>query len=79
MPRRFSIAQQIEEVERELKLREGVYARSVASGAMRASVAEFHIDRLRAVLATLRWVSEHEGVLRKAIAPLEQQGPQPCG
>jgi len=48
-----SLTQQIEELERELWLREGVYARQVAAGKMRASVAEFHLARLRAARDTL--------------------------
>lgn len=50
----FSLNQQIEEVEREIKLREGVYPRQVASGKMRQSVADYHLDRMRGVLATLQ-------------------------
>jgi hypothetical protein len=42
----FTLRQQIEEVERELKLRESVYPRQVSSGKMRQSVADFHIGRM---------------------------------
>lgn len=52
----FSIDQQIEEVERELRLRDGVYKRQVAAGKMRDSIAAYHTDRMRAVLATLQEV-----------------------
>ncbi len=50
----ISLAQQIEEVERELGLRKGVYARAIASGKMRQSVADYHMQRLQAVLETLK-------------------------
>lgn len=49
----FSIAQQIEEVERELALRRGVYPRMVLTHKMRQSVADFHMTRLEAVRDTL--------------------------
>ena len=49
----FSLDQQIEEIERELELRRGVYPRMVANRKMRQSVANYHMDRLKAVLATL--------------------------
>ncbi len=57
----ISLAQQIEEVERELGLRKGVYARAVASGKMRQSVADYHMQRLRAVLETLQRLQAIEG------------------
>ena len=50
----ISLAQQIEEVERELSIRDGVYARRVSSGKMRKSLADYHIERMRAVLQTLQ-------------------------
>lgn len=51
---KFSLAQQIEEVERELLLRRRVYQHQVASGKMRQSIADFHLGRMQAVLDTLR-------------------------
>lgn len=62
--RKISIDQQIEEVEREIKLREGVYPRQVTSGKMRQSVADFHIERMTAVLRTLQWLRENEEKIR---------------
>lgn len=50
----FSIDAQIEEVERELRLRREVYPRQVANGRMRQSIAEYHIGRMMAVLDTLK-------------------------
>jgi len=52
----FSIDAQIAEVEREIKMRIDVYARQIAAGKMRKSIAEYHTDCMRAVLETLRKV-----------------------
>jgi len=54
-----SLAQQIEEVEREIALREKVYPNQVRMGKMRRSVADFHIERMRATLRTLQWVMKN--------------------
>jgi hypothetical protein len=51
---KFSLAQQIEEIERELRLRAEVYPRWIASGKMKKSVADYHMDRMRAVFDTLK-------------------------
>jgi hypothetical protein len=49
----ISLNQQIEEVLRELELRRRVYPHQVARRAMRQSVADFHMQRMEAVLDTL--------------------------
>jgi hypothetical protein len=49
-----SLNQQIEEVEREIALRERVYPNQVARGKMRQGVADFHKQRMVAVLETLK-------------------------
>ena len=51
---RFSIAQQIEEIERELRMRQEVYPRMISKGKMKQSVADYHMARLAAVLTTLQ-------------------------
>jgi hypothetical protein len=57
---KISLRAQLEEVERELKLRQRVY------GKMRMSVAEYHMLRLRAVKSTLeRLIDEWEKGLKK--------------
>jgi hypothetical protein len=56
MPKPISLAQQIEEVEREIKLRESAFQSYGRSSKMRSSEAEFHIARMKAVLTTLRWL-----------------------
>lgn len=58
-PEKFSIGQQIEEVERELELRRGVYPRQVQRGTMKQSHADYHIKRMEAVLESLKWLKEN--------------------
>ena len=48
-----SLNQQIEEVDREIELRRRVYPGQVASGKMRQSVANYHLERMLAVKETL--------------------------
>ena len=55
---RFSLSQQIEEVKRELAMRSRVYPTFVIRGKMRASEADFHMECMRAVLATLEKLAE---------------------
>ena len=69
MTKKISLAQQIEEVDRELALRKGVfYERQVRSGAMRQSVADFHMARLQAVKTTLEWLRDNETEVRAYVA-----------
>ena len=61
---KISIGAQIEEVQREIGLRHGVYPRLVSGGKMRQSVADMHLERMEAVLKTLQWVeANREGLL----------------
>jgi hypothetical protein len=62
-----SLSHQIQEVERELHLRRGVYPRMVSSGKMRESVADFHMERLEAVLRTLNWLADNEEKIKAAL------------
>jgi hypothetical protein len=64
---KFSLAHQIEEVEREIALRKSVYAALVASGKMRQSIAEFHLQRLEAVRDTLLWLQRNEVRIKELI------------
>jgi hypothetical protein len=64
MPKPISLAQQIEEVEREVKLRESAIQNYGRTGKMRPSEAEFHLTRMKAVLATLRWLQANEPTIR---------------
>lgn len=66
---KISLRQQIEEIEREIGLREGVYARAVAAGKMRQSISDYHMARIKAALATLRYVEQHADAIRAAVLP----------
>lgn len=56
----FSLRQQLEEIERELALRERVYPTLIMKRSMRQSVADFHMGRMRAVAVTLQKLIEQE-------------------
>lgn len=64
----ISLTGQIAEVERELAMRRNVYARDVASGKMKQSLADLLIERMEAVLKTLMWLQSHESEIRAHIA-----------
>jgi len=63
-----SLAQQIEEVERELSARASVYARMYIKGTLRQSHGEFYEMRMQAVLKTLQWLKENEREIREFVA-----------
>lgn len=63
----ISLGQQIEEVARELKQRERVYPRLVGQGKLRQSVADYHVERMKAVKATLEWLRDNEAAVRAAV------------
>lgn len=50
----FSLTQQLEEVMREISLRERVYPRMVDNKQMKEDAADFYLARMRAVADTLR-------------------------
>lgn len=64
----YSLQQQIEEVEREIALRESVYPRQVSSGKMRQSTADYHLDRMRSVRATLIWLAKNENPIKQMLS-----------
>lgn len=68
---KISLGQQIEEIERELQMRSGVFPGLVARGKMRQSVADLHKARMNAVLDTLIWLQANEETIRTAIAKKE--------
>jgi hypothetical protein len=68
MTKPISLAQQIEEVEREIKLRESAVQGYGRTGVRRSSEAEFHLTRIKAVLTTLRWLQAHEATIRVSVA-----------
>src|SRR6266705_4511978 len=55
----ISLAQQIDEIDRELEQRREVYPRLAASRGARQSVLDFQIARLEAARATLQWLKDN--------------------
>jgi hypothetical protein len=68
MADRFSIHQQIEEIDRELRLRRDVYPRWVRQGKMKAGQAEYFLARMTAARVTLQWLADHEQVIKELYA-----------
>lgn len=62
---RFSLSQQIEEVERELEQREKVYPGLIAKRRLGSSIADFYVGRMHQVLRTLKWLRRNEALLRQ--------------
>lgn len=60
----FSLGQQIEEVRREIAMRERVYPLMVAKHSIRQSEADYFMGRMRAVLATLLWLQKNEATIK---------------
>lgn len=67
-----SIGAQIQEVERELALRERVYSRETSQ--KKQSENEEHMLRMRCVLETLQWLLKHETRIRAHLAPKVEPG-----
>ena len=65
---RISIDQQIAEVERELLLRRKVYPDQVKAGKLRQGEADLCLNRMQAVLGTLRYMREHRETILTAVA-----------
>lgn len=68
MKQKFSLRQQIEEIELELKMRANVYARAVANGRMKQSEADYRTERLGAVRGTLLWLQGNEAKIKQLLA-----------
>lgn len=62
--RRYSLATQIAEVERELAMRRQVYPGLVNSRAKRQAEADMQIAIMEGVLATLRWLQKNEDLIK---------------
>jgi Zn-dependent M16 (insulinase) family peptidase len=71
---RISIFQQIEEVEREIGQRASVYPRLVAAGKMRESIANYHVERMKAVLRSLQWLSVNEQRIKEMLVSKRNKG-----
>lgn len=66
---KISIAQQIDEIDRELMQRREVYPRLVAGGKLRQSVADYQVARLQAARDTLTWLAVNDRRIRQRLAP----------
>jgi hypothetical protein len=67
------IADQLAEVEREIRQRERVYPKWIAAGRLKADTAANKMRSLEAAAATLRVVSEHADGLRTLVAYLRRE------
>ena len=64
IPLKFTLNQQVEEVVREIDERNRDYPGLVRKGRLRESQAEYHISRMKSVLATLAWLRDNETSIR---------------
>ena len=60
-----NIHQQIEEVDRELRMRAGVYPGLIGRGKLRQSEADEQLARLQAVRETLVWCRDNRELITK--------------
>lgn len=65
---KVSLQGQIAEVDRELAQRKDVYARAVSTRKMRQSHADFQIEQMRAVRATLVWLQDNENLIKQRLS-----------
>jgi hypothetical protein len=65
---KISLAQQIEEVDRELALRKDVYEVAVSKAKMRRAVADYHMGRMVAVRNTLAWLQANEALIKQRLS-----------
>lgn len=65
---KVSLAQQIDEINRELEQRRQVYPRLIKTRALRESIATFQVARLEAARATLLWLQQHEAEIKTIMA-----------
>lgn len=65
---KVSLAQQIEEVEHELRMRDQVYPKLVLRKQKSQSAADMNMMRMRAVLETLQWLRANEAKIKERIA-----------
>ena len=69
---KFSIAQQIDEVQYELKQRKNVYAKLDRTNPRGKSIREMHMARMRAVLETLEWLRRNEQWIKEFEVKLDE-------
>lgn len=66
--KKYSLDAQITEVKRELAQREKVYPNLVRTQRLKEGQAEYQVDTLKAVLATLEWLQASEADVRAFVA-----------
>lgn len=71
-PKRSLIAQ-ISAVQQEIEMRELVYGNQVARRKMRRSEADYKIDDMRAVAATLHFLNANQDTIRAAVAAANKE------
>lgn len=69
---KIALTVQIGELSGELELREQEFQAAVGRGKMRAAEAEYRLASLKAALATLLFVQEHEETIRDAVKAVSQ-------
>lgn len=69
-----NIHQQIEELQRELAKRAGVYPKLVSRGTLRQVEANEHNGRLMAAIETLMWCRDNRELIAKVRAEAERNG-----
>lgn len=65
---KISLNQQIDEVEHELSMRKRVYPGLVSRAKLSQVKADYHMDRMRAVKATLEWLRDNEAEIKRRVA-----------
>jgi hypothetical protein len=65
---KISLAQQIDEIARELDERKRVYPRLIATRKIRESVAAYQTARLEAAHQTLLWLRRNELLIKQRLA-----------
>lgn len=72
--RKIEISKQIEELEREKRMRLSVYPRQVTAGKLRQSEVDEAMERLEGAIATLRFCREHEHEFRAWFKTTQHEG-----
>lgn len=62
---KISIDSQIECAQRELSMRTAVYPKQVRSGKISERLAEQEIQRMDAIISTLKWCRDHRSLILK--------------
>lgn len=71
---RFSLEQQIEEVELELKFRQQVYGRAKPRD---RSTNEYKMERMRGVLETLKFIRDHKDEFKHLVSLKQREEKKP--